>query len=165
MDTKSSFSFFSKKSLSAYKISDKIEFTTYHMKGIICALKFPKKSENYILTHENTFSKYKTDRIELFNSTKCEFSPICSLYKSYNKQKSNILSKVVKSNCFALLKRNKNNSVHKIWEISDEKTLDDLKDFFSDKTYYIADGHHLFDTACLYRDKPINENKIYCISP
>ncbi|MGL4952006.1 MAG: DUF1015 family protein [Mycoplasma sp.] len=64
-----------------------------------------------MLIHKNTFSKYKTHRIELLNSTKCEFSPICALYKSYNKQIINIISKVVKSNYFAKAKQN--NSVMK----------------------------------------------------
>ena len=36
---------------------------------------------------------------------------------------------------------------HKIWTLTDEHLIGVIKDFFKDKSIYIADGHHRYETA------------------
>ncbi|MDE5600629.1 MAG: DUF1015 domain-containing protein, partial [Oscillospiraceae bacterium] len=150
--------FSEKPSLYLYEAYYKIENETYCMKAIIGGLKLPKDGEDYIRTHENTFEKYKSDRMELFSTTKCEFSPICALYQDDDNLTLDIISNIVRSHYIAKAKQN--NVTHKIWEISDEETIKKLEQLFNNKTYYIADGHHRFATACAYRDKLEKDQKI-----
>jgi uncharacterized protein (DUF1015 family) len=43
--------------------------------------------------------------------------------------------------------------VHKLWPMTDAKTLDTIQREMADKKLVIADGHHRYETALAYRDE------------
>ena len=45
------------------------------------------------------------------------------------------------------------NVVNKLWEIADPTAIKSAQDALRDAKFYIADGHHRYETALAYRDE------------
>jgi uncharacterized protein (DUF1015 family) len=43
--------------------------------------------------------------------------------------------------------------LHRMWPVSDVKTIQQVMALMSDKDMFVADGHHRYETACNYRDE------------
>src|SRR5690606_2975119 len=43
--------------------------------------------------------------------------------------------------------------VHRLWPVTDVKTITELSGVLGPKPVFIADGHHRYETACNYRDE------------
>ncbi|HOV32953.1 MAG TPA: DUF1015 domain-containing protein [Candidatus Hydrogenedens sp.] len=110
-------------------------------------------SDTQILPHERTFKKPIEDRISLLNATNAQLSPIFLIFSD----KEQILRQ-----CFTNEIRNGNKEpdlsivtidgvLNELWRTDWQEGLTNL---FEDKTLYIADGHHRYQTAKkLLRDK------------
>jgi uncharacterized protein (DUF1015 family) len=112
-----------------------------------------------ILPHERTFEKPIEDRISLLNATNAQLSPIFLIFPD----KEQILRQ-----CFANEIRNGSKApdlsvvtidgvLNELWRTDWSEELTHL---FKDKTLYIADGHHRFQTAKkLLQDKKRKYNE------
>lgn len=101
------------------------------------------EKEQHILAHEETFKKPVEDRIALMETTRAQLSPIFLLYSDPHqeiKQMFNEVSGHSPEMSFVTY----DGTVNEVW-ISDWK--EELTEFFKDKLFYIADGHHRFKTA------------------
>lgn len=131
-----------------------IDFTaggqTYQVAGVIGEVELTPFSEGKVLPHEETLSKAKADRFELMKATGCNFSNIYSLYPD-GEDKLNVMD-------FAATARpvydmtDESGLRHRLWAIEDAADCARLTAHFEDKTLYIADGHHRYETALNYRN-------------
>ncbi len=119
--------------------------------GLVALVRLEPFEKGVVLPHEKTFSKVKSERLELMKACHANFSPIFSLYSDHN----GILKTLQK----ATLDRSpdmrlydSNGFLQKIWRITDKSIHKSISIAMADKTIFIADGHHRYETALNYRD-------------
>jgi uncharacterized protein (DUF1015 family) len=105
-----------------------------------------------VLPHERTFSKVKDQRLELIKACKANLSAIFSLYSDKENRILDTLKDAVSSKASDIDFGDKNGHKHCLWRITDKAVLQYVSEAMSDKTIFIADGHHRYETALNYRD-------------
>ena len=146
----------SKPAIYIYEEKFSVKNVNYAFKGFVCNVKLAQFSEGVILPHEETLSKAKTDRFNLLNSTGCSFSQIYSLYSDGENEISPIIEEL--SSGAPHTSFTDGASVkHSLWIAEKSDKTAELCAKFADKTLYIADGHHRYETALNYQ-KYVKEN-------
>lgn len=137
-----------------YELSFQFEGKDYVRKGIYGGVGLSPFEEGEVIPHEETMSKPKADRLELLRHCEANFSPIFGLYQdkedsvekygdAFKKETEPIIDFV-----------DEENQRHRIWSVTDEGFISKLTKIFEDKTIFIADGHHRYETALeFYREQ------------
>lgn len=126
--------------------------------GLICCVGLEPFESGAIRPHEQTFSKVKSERLALFKKTHANFSPIFSLCPD---PEGKIFEKL---DNFGQNKKSDYDFVdhagqrQRLWRIRDAKTLDFLIRKVSQRSLYIADGHHRYETSLNYLEWLKSEN-------
>lgn len=132
-----------------------VEFDAYGKKavryGLIARVKLETFDKGVILPHEKTFSKVKTERLGLMKKCKVNDSQIFSLYRDHSGIFAFITDAVKDLSPVADIYDDKNER-HKLWKITDKKTLDHITQAMGKEVLYIADGHHRYETGLNYRE-------------
>ncbi len=107
-------------------------------------------TDGVILPHELTFGGPKEDRLALMKATRCQLSPIFGLYNDAENRVGNALSgaTILDPDATGTLDGVEN----KLWIVSDHRSIDAVCSAMAKRKLYIADGHHRYGTALLYRD-------------
>ena len=119
--------------------------------GIIGRVRLEPFDKGVVLPHERTFSKIKTERLQLMQACHTNFSPIFGLYADEN----GILNQLINRSenmapDFDFIDRQEFGQ--KMWRIVDRELQQQVESAFRDQCIYIADGHHRYETALNYRD-------------
>lgn len=133
-----------------YEISYELDGMMKKTKGFLGAVKIEELGSGRIHPHEMTYSKPKSDRLNILRYCSANTSPIFSLYSSEEKTTSSILEKTVKEMPFIEAK-NGDGFTHRLWRISDRASIRTIEKEMSDKDVFIADGHHRYETALEFR--------------
>ncbi|MHA1146836.1 MAG: DUF1015 family protein [Promethearchaeota archaeon] len=116
--------------------------------GIVGLLKlveiFPAQEK--VIPHEMTFHKYTEDRLKLIQQTDSNFSPIFMIYEGGG-EAHKIIDKYVISQEPFLKTLDRDNFMHKIWEIRNEDDIKAIQDLIKKNRLIIADGHHRYITC------------------
>ncbi len=125
--------------------------TEYVRKMFFARLRIEKFGEGSVFPHEHTFGGPKEDRLALTKATTCNMSPIFGLYPDAQNVVAARLEQAIGS--AAPLAEGRLDATHnKLWAVTDARTIADVTGLMADKAMYIADGHHRYGTAGLYRD-------------
>ncbi len=119
--------------------------------GLISLVGLEPFERGVILPHEKTFSKVKSERLELMKSCHANFSPIFSLYSD----QKDILDSLKEAACNKtpdLDLVDNEGQRHRLWRITDMAVHRHVSDAMKGKSLFIADGHHRYETALNYRD-------------
>ena len=103
-----------------------------------------------VFPHERTFGGPKEDRLALMKATKSQLSPIFGLYEDSQNTIAQKLEAAIPAE--ALAHGTLAGIENRIWPVTDPKTLRDASTLMLGKPVFIADGHHRYGTAGLYRD-------------
>lgn len=129
-------------------------------RGFLGSVKIEELGSGKIHPHEMTYSKPKSDRLNILRYCNANTSPIFSLYSSKEKLASSILEQVIKQTPF-IEARDRDDFIHRLWKISDSSSIETIKKEMSDKDVFIADGHHRYETALAFkkemREKGLNK--------
>lgn len=127
----------------------------YTRNKYIARLRLRGFSEGVILPHERTFGGPKEDRLALMKATRCNLSPIFGLYADPANTVAEVFAPQLKrpADFHAMLEGVEN----KVWIVTDGTTIDRVTQAMRDKKVYIADGHHRYGTALLYRDHLVEQ--------
>jgi len=120
--------------------------------GLIARIRLEPFEKGIVLPHEKTFSKVKSERLELMKACHTNFSPIFSLFSDEKNQILDELKRVVSIQSADIVFTDKNEQKHKLWRIIDHSVHQRISEGFRDKVIFIADGHHRYETALNYRD-------------
>lgn len=136
--------------LYVYHQSFEHEGRHYTRKKFIARLQLASFSEGIILPHERTFGGPKEDRLALMKATQCNISPVFGLFSDSRNQVTAVFDAVVHRDpdFHAELEGVEN----KVWIVTDTAPINRVRQLMRDKKVYIADGHHRYGTALLYRD-------------
>jgi uncharacterized protein (DUF1015 family) len=120
--------------------------------GLIALIGLEPFEKGIIVPHEKTFSKVKSERLELMKACHANFSPIFSLFSD---EKTGIFDKLkhaVHDKAADIVFTDQNKQKHKLWRITDPAVHRLVSDDLKDKKIFIADGHHRYETALNYKN-------------
>lgn len=120
--------------------------------GLIALIRLEPFEKGIVLPHEKTFSKVKSERLELMKACHANFSPIFSLFSDEEKRIYTTLKNAVRGRSADIAFTDKNEQKHTLWRITDNSVHQYISDTLKDKKIFIADGHHRYETALNYRD-------------
>jgi len=123
---------------------------TYFRTGFICGLKCDEYGPGKVLPHEETLPKAKKDRKLLLELCNANFSPIFGLYDDPEKVVQNSLATFCNNRQADHTVMDENQTVHRVWAINDNNIISLIQNHLANKTIYIADGHHRYETALAY---------------
>ena len=103
-----------------------------------------------VFPHEKTFGGPKEDRLALMKASRCQLSPIFGLYVDPSNEVADLLQRSVPAepDVHGTLEDVDN----RLWALTDPRVIEQVVAMMADKKVYIADGHHRYGTAALYRD-------------
>jgi uncharacterized protein (DUF1015 family) len=126
-------------------------------KGIVSLVGLAEFSEGIVKPHEKTFSGVISDRLQLMETCKAQFSQIFSIYSDQEQELITRLEKVRAPEPL-LQVDDQNANTHTLWQVTDSEALEFAHCFFADKSVYIADGHHRYTTALDCRRRALANN-------
>ncbi len=121
------------------------------LRGLICRVRLEDFAAGVVLPHEETLSKAKQDRFDLMQATNCNFSQIYSLYRDETHVTRQRLDRLAET-CPPRYDFSDGLITHRLWVVNDPVAIAALREDFTDRKLYIADGHHRYETALRYRD-------------
>lgn len=124
--------------------------------GFMCRTRLEPFGEGNIYPHEETHASAKADRLKLTRACRTNMSQIFALYPDPDNSAQDILDAAIENEvpCEAT---DHLGVRHRLWPVSDVRTLSAVSSFMAPKPLFIADGHHRYETACNYRDE-LREN-------
>ncbi len=121
------------------------------LKGFLATVKLEALDSGHIYPHENTRSAAKTDRLNLLEACKTNFSPIWSLYSDPQGTVLGLLEAAVKGKPAPIDFRDDVGFRQQLWAVTDPSVLKHAVESLRSKPLFIADGHHRYETALNYQ--------------
>jgi uncharacterized protein (DUF1015 family) len=134
-----------------YEMEYKAGKSARSLRGIICLVRIEDYDSGIVKPHETTLSGPKTDRLNLLRACKASFSQIFSLFSDPQGTVAHILAKVTRKPEMEV--RYSDGIIHRMWSLSDKNGIKTIMSELADKSIFIADGHHRYDTALKYRNE------------
>ncbi len=134
-----------------YKLADK----TLTRKMFFARLRLEALGRGQVFAHEETFGGPKEDRLKLTSATRCNLSPIFAMYSDADNEVSGLIDQAVglEPDQWGMLDGVEN----KLWVIDDLPTIKSIQARLVDKPVFIADGHHRYGTALMYRQRQVDQ--------
>ena len=118
--------------------------------GFISLLGLESFDSGKVRPHEKTFSSFKRDRYQLFQHCQMQFCPIFSFYLDPADKIISLISGQAPNEPFIDFE-DQESIRHQLWRITLPSALKKIQESFSDKTVFIADGHHRYETSLAYQ--------------
>jgi len=113
--------------------------------GLIAAVRLSRWDEGHVLPHEHTLSKPKADRMSLLRAVGAQQGQIFMLHPK------TIPVPKLGAPLYSLV--DDYNVTNTVWEITDTAQIVAIQESLRPQTFYIADGHHRYETALAFRDE------------
>lgn len=135
-----------------YDITFTVEGKPYTVGGLMAQTHLEEFSKGIVLPHEFTLSKAKEDRFNLMKATHSNFSHIYALYRDDSGEVESRLEKARKETAPLIEMTDEAGLEHRLWAVTDPVVNEAIRQRLADTPFYIADGHHRYETALRYRD-------------
>jgi uncharacterized protein (DUF1015 family) len=120
-------------------------------KGFLATMELEEFGSGKILPHENTRAAAKTDRLNLLEACRANFSPIISLYSDPQNDVLRLLEQAIASEKPRIDFQDDVGFRQRLWSVTTPATLEKVVALMKAKPLFIADGHHRYETALNYR--------------
>ncbi len=125
---------------------------SYTRCGFFAAMRLYDFSEKKVLPHEKTLSGPKADRLNLFRKIKTNISSIFGLYGDESKSADRVMKSFAEAN-EPLIDAQFQGVRNRMWRITEPSLVAQFQQSLRERTVYIADGHHRYDTGVNYRNE------------
>ncbi|MBO8167775.1 MAG: DUF1015 domain-containing protein [Thermoanaerobacteraceae bacterium] len=142
-----------KPSIYLYQQQFTVQDKTYTRTGFICGLQCEEYAPGAVLPHEETLPKAKEDRKKLMEACHANFSCIFGLYDEPEMKVQSLLLAACKGKKPDYAITDGQNVTHLLWAIQDQELIAEVQRILADKTVYIADGHHRYETALAHAEE------------
>ena len=124
---------------------------TKMLRGFLALVKLEALDSGHIYPHENTRAAAKTDRLNLIEACRANFSPIWSLYSDPQGIIIQLLETETngKPACYDF--QDEAGCRERLWTVTDNRVLKQITEAMQSKPLFIADGHHRYETALNYQ--------------
>ncbi|MDY6917887.1 MAG: DUF1015 domain-containing protein [Chloroflexota bacterium] len=127
----------------AYQDSQKSRFS------MVARVRLEDFGSGWVRPHEVTIGRAGEDRLRLMRACNANTSPIMALYRHRGE---GVLPLFREARGRAVYQAVDRDGVGlSVSVVTDEGAIARVRDFFADKTFYIADGHHRYETALAFR--------------
>lgn len=117
--------------------------------GIVARVRVEEFSDGGIRPHEEILPKTFEDRLALMKVAKTNFSLVQTLYSDPTEKLKDVI--LAETERFPLAQfQSIDGMAHDLWGIPDGRFIDKVNSFLQNRTLYIADGHHRYQTALEY---------------
>jgi uncharacterized protein (DUF1015 family) len=145
-----------KPAIYVYNQTFKVNGRLHTRKGFICTIELTSFDEGIILPHEKTLPGPKMDRYNLMKATEANFGLIFLLYSDPISYINSLLDIAI-SNLepdVDVTEYNETDVRQQMWVITNPEVISIVQSHMaSKKGLIIADGHHRYETALIYRDE------------
>ena len=117
---------------------------------LLAAVRLEEFDRGAVRPHEFTRPGPKEDRLRLMQSCAANFSPLMALYRDPGGMVS-LLEAQAQSRPPDIAAQS-NAITYRLWALDDSTTVQELQRFLAPLPLYMADGHHRYETALVYRD-------------
>lgn len=134
-----------------------LEGNTHTRCGFFAAMRLHEFAEKKVLPHERTLSGPKADRLNLFRKTRTNISSIFGLYADEECAADRIAAGYAETReplVDAVFQGVRN----RLWRIVDPELVEGIQQALAQKSVYIADGHHRYETGLNYRRERAEAN-------
>jgi uncharacterized protein (DUF1015 family) len=122
--------------------------------GVIALGRIYDYEDRVVFGHEQTLAKPKADRCNLLQATRTHSGQLFMIYEDAANEVEDIICI-----CASVANREADENVvdeydveNLLWRIDDPEVVGRVVGAMRDKPLFIADGHHRYETACVYRD-------------
>jgi uncharacterized protein (DUF1015 family) len=132
----------------------------YTRRAVLMAVEAQPWAEGAVKPHEFTMSGPKEDRLKLLEATRTQFSPVFMIARDRAGQLAQFLEQQIASRPPDAEGASIDGDYHRLWAIEAGRyEMRQLAPLLSE-SFYIADGHHRYETAVNYRDQRATEGKL-----
>ena len=122
----------------------------YRRRGIIARVRLEEWEKMVIRPHEGTLAEPKDDRLRLLWTIQANTSPILAMFEDRGGAISSLL--MVQERDKPLLSSSSGDGErHNLWAITEPEVVNQITNVLADQPLYIADGHHRYSSALMYR--------------
>lgn len=121
------------------------------LKGFFSTVELEEFGTGKIYPHENTRAAAKTDRLNLLEACRANFSAIFSLFSDPRGTVIQLLDKSVNADRPRVEFTDDDGFRQRLWAITDRAVLSEIVASMKAAPLFIADGHHRYETALAYR--------------
>ncbi len=121
-------------------------------KGFIALGRVEDYAAGVVFRHEQTLAAPKADRLELLRHLRAHTGQLFMLYADPERRIDALLEQV--SSLPAPVEvRDEYDVVHRLWPVTDPEAIERFRMEMAARKLVIADGHHRYETALLYRNQ------------
>ncbi len=136
--------------LYVYHQTFQVDGQTHTRRGFLARVRLEPIGKGRIYPHEQTLSGPKADRLALYHATGFNLSPIFGLYPDPSGQ---VQAAVDHARGQAPLVATDHLGVENcLWPVTDPEVHTAISGLMSDKSIFIADGHHRYETGLRYAE-------------
>jgi uncharacterized protein (DUF1015 family) len=135
-----------KPAIYAYYQEYEIEGEKKLQKGFIALLDL-KHASSGIRPHEKTLAEPKMDRLRLMRRIESNAESIYMLYTDDKLVVNRLLDETASTQAPDIEVKDEYGATHRLWAITEPKTLKKIQDAMAVEELFIADGHHRFETS------------------
>lgn len=122
-------------------------------KGFIALFRLAEYGRG-ILPHERTLAKPKEDRLKLMRATRANLGQVFVLYSDPELVVNQLLDRAIAGRApLSAVDGFDPGTTHRLWPVQDQAILEGIVEAMRDKTLFIADGHHRYETALAFREE------------
>lgn len=125
-------------------------------RGILARVRLEDFNSQTILRHEATFAGPKADRLNLIRATRANLDSIFTIYDSRNSELGAILDERMSQSPLLDI-RDREGVRHRLWALKEMEDQELIKEEVADRPLFIADGHHRYEAALLYRREMMSQ--------
>jgi uncharacterized protein (DUF1015 family) len=122
---------------------------SFERRGFIALGRVEDYSAKVVFRHEQTLAKPKADRLDLLRATRTHYEQLFLLYEDSGE----IDSLLTASQKPAIDVSDEYGVAHRVWQITDARTIAAVQDRMREQKLVIADGHHRYETALNFRNE------------
>src|SRR5215469_14580909 len=123
----------------------------FERRGFIALGRVEDYSAKVVFRHEQTLAQPKADRLDLLRATRAHYEQLFLLYEDSGQIDSLLASGCAKAPTIDVV--DEYGVDHRVWQVSDARVIEAMRDAMRDKKLVIADGHHRYETALNFRNE------------
>ncbi len=119
--------------------------------SLLARVRLEPWEKHVVLRHEYTRKKDKDDRLQLLQACAVNLSPIMSMYSDPQGRIRRLLNDHLHQPLVDIV--DETGTAQRLQALTDPAVVERIQDFFTERSLYIADGHHRYETALNYRNE------------
>ncbi|MEN8134475.1 MAG: DUF1015 domain-containing protein [Thermodesulfobacteriota bacterium] len=120
-------------------------------KGLVGLVGLAEFSEGIVKPHEKFFRNVVTDRLRLLDTCRTQFSQVFSVYSDKENEVMGLLEDARDPEPLCACD-DLDGCHHVLWQVTNHQAIARAQELLADKSLYIADGHHRYNTALQMRE-------------